>query len=256
MDIRKSKVEKNCKWSANTQKVLASFLGVSAVSMLAACVPSDVVVGADAGMIPPTSSDGSYIPSGDVVDLDETGQSSSSPSPESSSSSESRPQSSSSSINVPPLTAGIVAPESSISNEVSSSSRHVDISYPMSSGGVMYYTTSSSSVRSSSSSPLPVTSGVPMSYQPVSSSSSYKIDSLQTTAGEVYVEPESSSSSESEPLAGIPELSSSSSEPEPLPGDPIELPEPLSGDVAEPEPMSGGAFGPQQFSGDATESED
>ena len=78
---------------------------------------------------------------------------------------------------------------------------------------------------------MPPTSGVSMSYEPVSSSSSYKIDSLQTTAGEVYVEPESSSSGEPEPLAGIPELSSSSSEPEPLPGDPIELPEPLSGDV-------------------------
>lgn len=83
---------------------------------------------------------------------------------------------------------------------------------------------------------MPPTSGVSMPYEPVSSSSSYKIDSLQTTAGEVYVEPESSSSSEPVPLAGIPELSSSS-EPEPLPGDPIELPEPLSGDVAEPDPV-------------------
>lgn len=250
MDIRKSKVEKNRKWSANTQKVLASFLGVSAVSMLAACVPSDSVTGGEVDATHP-SPDPAQMMSGDVAYPESSSSISSS--------SESRPQSSSSSINVPPLTAGIVAPESSISNEVSSSSRHVDISYPMSSGGVMYYTSSSSSMRSSSSSPLPVTSGVPMSYQPVSSSSSYKIDSLQTTAGEIVPPVESSSSSinneEPPPLAGIPELSSSS-EPEPLPGDPIELPEPLSGDVAEPEPMSGGAFGPQQFSGDVTESED
>ena len=225
MDIRKSKVEKNREWSANTQKVLASFLGVSAVSMLAACdlltTSGDVTV--------PDSSDSTYIPSGDVAYPESSSSISSS--------SESRPQSSSSSINVPPLTAGIVAPESSISSEVSSSSRHVDISYPMSSGMPMNYSSSSSFTRMSSSSLMPPTSGVSMPYEPVSSSSSYKIDSLQTTAGEVYVEPESSSSGEPEPLAGIPELSSSSSEPEPLPGDPIELPEPLSGDVAEPDPV-------------------
>jgi hypothetical protein len=198
MDIRKSKVEKNREWSANTQKVLASFLGVSAVSMLAACdlltTSGDVTV--------PDSSDSTYIPSGDVVDPDEIRLSSSSPSPESSSSSSSsvsssQPRSSSSSFYYPPL-AGVI-----------------DNTYPMSSGMPMNYLSSSSFTRSSSSSLMPPTSGVSMSYEPVSSSSSYKIDSLQTTAGEVYVEPESSSSSE----------------PEPLPGDPIELPEPLSGDV-------------------------
>ena len=214
MDIRKSKVEKNREWSANTQKVLASFLGVSAVSMLAACdlltTSGDVTV--------PDSSDSTYIPSGDVADPDEIRLSSSSPSPESSSSSpssvsSSQPRSSSSSFYYPPL-AGVI-----------------DNTYPMSSGMPMNYLSSSSFTRSSSSSLMPPTSGVSMSYEPVSSSSSYKIDSLQTTAGEVYVEPESSSSGEPEPLAGIPELSSSSSEPEPLPGDPIELPEPLSGDV-------------------------
>lgn len=230
MDIRKGKVEKNRVWSANTQKVLASFLGVSAISMLAACVPSDSVTGGEVDATLP-SPDPFQVTSSDVADSESSASVSSSSvsQPQSSSSVESAGGTSSSSFYYPPL-AGVVAPETSVSRGVSSSSRHVDISYPMSSGGVMYYTTSSSSVRSSSSSPLPVTSGVPMSYQPVSSSSSYKIDSLQTTAGEVYVEPESSSSSEPEPLAGIPELSSSS-EPEPLPGDPIELPEPLSGDV-------------------------
>jgi len=216
MDIRKSKVEKNREWSANTQKVLASFLGVSAVSMLAACVPSDVVVGADAGMIPPTSSDGSYIPSGDVVDPDEIGLSSSSSYPSlESSSSQSRSSSSlgpvgvSSSSFYPPL-AGIVVPESSSSYpvdtlEITSS----EIVPPMesSSSSSPYYANSSS--------------GVPM----------------MLTSSSFVPPPQSSSSEEPGPLAGIPELSSSSSEPEPLGGDPIEPPEPLSGDVAEPDPV-------------------
>lgn len=239
MDIRKSKVEKNREWSANTQKVLASFLGVSAISMLAACVPSDSVTGGDVETAPP-SSNSAHLTSSDAVNPESSASVSSSSVPLSplSSSSVPRPSFSSSSFYYPPL-AGVI-----------------DNSYPMSSGMPMNYSSSSSFTRMSSSSLMPPTSGVSMPYEPVSSSSSYKIDSLQTTAGEVYVEPESSSSGEPEPLAGIPELSSSSSEPEPLPGDPIELPEPLSGDVAEPEPMSGGAFGPQQFSGDVTESED
>ena len=208
MDIRKSKVEKNREWSANTQKVLASFLGVSAVSMLAACVPSDVVVGADAGMIPPTSSDGSYIPSGDVVDPDETGLSSSS---QSRSSSSLGPVGVSSSSFYPPL-AGIVMPESS------SSSYPVD-TLEITSGEIVPPIESSSS----SSSPYYAnsSSGVPM----------------MLTSSSFVPPPQSSSSEEPGPLAGIPELSSSSSEPEPLGGDPIEPPEPLSGDVAEPDPV-------------------
>lgn len=233
MDIRKSKVEKNREWSANTQKVLASFLGVSAISMLAACVPSDSVTGGDVETAPP-SSNSAHLTSSDAVNPESSASVSSSsvplspfssssvPQPPLSSSSVPRPSFSSSSFYYPPL-AGVI-----------------DNSYPMSSGMPMNYSSSSSFTRMSSSSLMPPTSGVSMPYEPVSSSSSYKIDSLQTTAGEVYVEPESSSSGE----------------PEPLPGDPIELPEPLSGDVAEPEPMSGGAFGPQQFSGDVTESED
>lgn len=230
MDIRKSKVEKNREWSANTQKVLASFLGVSAVSMLAACdlltTSGDVTV--------PDSSDSTYIPSGDVADPDEIRLSSSSPSPESSSSS---PSSVSSSQPRSSSSFGPISGVSSSSFYYPPLAGVIDNSYPMSSGMPMNYSSSSSFTRMSSSSLMPPTSGVSMPYEPVSSSSSYKIDSLQTTAGEVYVEPESSSSGEPEPLAGIPELSSSSSEPEPLPGDPIELPEPLSGDVAEPDPV-------------------
>ena len=242
MDIRKGKVEKNRVWSANTQKVLASFLGVSAISMLAACVPSDSVTGGEAETTPP-SSNSAHLTSSDAVNPESSASVSSSSVPPSplSSSSVPRPSFSSSSFYHPPL-AGVI-----------------DNSYPMSSGMPMNYLSSSSFTRSSSSSLMPPTSGVSMSYEPVSSSSSYRVDSLEITAGEIVPPVESSSSSfnneDPPPLAGIPELSSSS-EPEPLPGDPIELPEPLSGDVAEPEPMSGGAFGPQQFSGDVTESED
>ena len=219
MDIRKSKVEKNREWSANTQKVLASFLGVSAVSMFAACdlltTSGDVTV--------PDSSDSTYIPSGDVVDPDEIRLSSSSPSPESSSSSpssvsSSQPRSSSSLGPVgvsssgfyPPL-AGIVMPESS------SSSYPVD-TLEITSGEIVPPVESSSS-----SSPYYAnsSSGMPM----------------MLTSSSFVAPPQSSSSEEPGPLAGIPELSSSSSEPEPLPGDLIEPPEPLSGDVAEPDPV-------------------
>jgi hypothetical protein len=200
MDIRKSKVEKNREWSANTQKVLASFLGVSAVSMLAAC---DLATSADVSV--QDSSDSAYITSGDVADPDEIRLSSSSPSPESSSSS----------------------PSSVSSSQPRSSSSFGPVS------GV------------SSSSFYPPLAGIVM---PESSSSSYPVDTLEITSGEIVPPMESSSSSslhyansssseEPGPLAGIPELSSSSSEPEPLGGDPIEPPEPLSGDVAEPDPV-------------------
>lgn len=234
MDIRKGKVERNREWSAATQKKLASMLGVSAMlsaAVLAACdlgsnTGDDAVVAPEGGIVAPEPTCGDN-PCGDFESSSSQKQT-----PESSSSSQDiapnlsssvpQPPFSSSSSYYPPL-AGVVAPETSVSSDVSSSSRHVNISYPMSSGMPMQYPNSSSSMRLSSSSLMPPTSGVSMSYEPVSSSSSYRIDSLQTTAGEVYVEPE--------PLAGIPELSSSSSEPEPLPGDPIELPEPLSGDV-------------------------
>ena len=233
MDIRKGKVEKDRVWSANTQKVLASFLGVSAISMLAACVPSDSVTGGEVDATLP-SPDPAQMMSGDVAYPESSASVSSSsvPQPPLSSSSVPRPSFSSSSFYYPPQ-AGVI-----------------DNSYPMSSGMPMNYSSSSSFTRMSSSSLMPPTSGVSMSYEPVSSSSSYRVDSLEITAGEIVPPVESSSSSfnneEPPPLAGIPELSSSSSEPEPLPGDPIEL----------PEPMSGGAFGPQQFSGDATEPED
>ena len=218
MDIRKGKVEKDCVWSANTQKVLASFLGVSAISMLAACVPSDSVTGGEVDATLP-SPDPAQMMSGDVAYPESSASVSSSsvPQPPLSSSSVPRPSFSSSSFYYPPQ-AGVI-----------------DNSYPMSSGMPMNYSSSSSFTRSSSSSLMPPTSGVSMSYEPVSSSSSYRVDSLEITAGEIVPPVESSSSSfnneEPPPLAGIPELSSSSSEPEPLSGDPIELPEPLSGDV-------------------------
>ena len=201
MDIRKSKVEKNREWSANTQKVLASFLGVSAVSMFAACdlmtTSGDVTV--------PDSSDSTYIPSGDVVDPDEIRLSSSSPSPESSSSS-------------PSL-------ESSSSQPRSSSSRG-----PV--GGI------------SSSSFYPPLAGIVM---PESSSSSYPVDSLEISSGEIVPPVESSSSSSpyyANSSSGIlvvlssssfeaPPQSSSSEEPEPLAGDPIEPPPPPLAGVIE-----------------------
>ena len=74
------------------------------------------------------------------------------------------------------------------------------------------------------------------------SSSSYKIDTLTVTSGDIYIEPESgsnidtghleSSSSVSEPL------SSSSEELEPLGGDPIEIePPPMLSGVIEDTPV-------------------
>lgn len=215
MDIRKGKVETNREWSANTQKVLASFLGVSAVSMFAAC---DLMT-TSGDVTAPDSSDSTYIPSGDVVDPDEIRLSSSSPSPESSSSvSSSQPRSSSSlgpvgvssSSFYPPL-AGIVMPESS------SSSYPVD-TLEITSGEIV-------PPMESSSSSLP--------YYANSSSGIL----VELSSSSFVTPPQSSSSEEPGPLAGIPELSSSSSELEPLPGDPIEPPEPLSGDVAEPDPV-------------------
>ncbi len=232
MDIRKCKVEKNREWSANTQKVLASFLGVSAVSMLAAC---DLATSADVSV--QDSSDSAYITSGDVADPDEIRLSSPSPSPESSSSSpssvsSSQPRSSSSfgpvsgvssSSFYPPL-AGIVMPESSSSYPVDTLEiTSGEIVPPMESS-------SSSSLHYANSS-----SGVPMML----SSSSFVAPPPEAgvPVDEFHENSSSSRSEEPGPLAGIPELSSSSSEPEPLGGDPIEPPEPLSGDVAEPDPV-------------------
>ena len=232
MDIRKSKVEKSREWSAITQKVLASFLGASAVSMFAAC---DLLTNSGDVTVP-DSSDSTYIPSGDVADPDEIRLSSSSPSPESSSSSpssvsSSQPRSSSSlgpvgvssSSFYPPL-AGIVMPESSSSYPVDTLEiTSGEIVPPMESS-------SSSSLHYANSS-----SGVPMML----SSSSFVAPPPEAgvPVDEFHENSSSSRSEEPGPLAGIPELSSSSSEPEPLGGDPIEPPEPLSGDVAEPDPV-------------------
>lgn len=214
MDIRKSKVKNNREWSANTQKVLASFLGVSAVSMLAACVPSDAVVGADVEVSPTTSSDdAAYRLAGDVAYPEKIELSSSSSEPSSS-----QPRSSSSSFIPGVMLAGIVMPESSSSYPVDTLEiTSGEIVPPMESS-------SSSSLHYANSS-----SGVPMKL----SSSSFVAPPPEAgvPVDEFHENSSSSSSEEPGPLAGIPELSSSSSEPEPLPGDPIELPEPLSGDV-------------------------
>ncbi|MBR4785358.1 MAG: hypothetical protein IK012_08935 [Fibrobacter sp.] len=83
-----------------------------------------------------------------------------------------------------------------------------------------------SGISSSSMAPRPMSSseilqpGIPLQE----SSSSYKIDTLEVTAGEVYIEPESGSNIDTGHLESSSSVAepSSSSEPEPLPGDPIE----------------------------------
>ena len=101
-----------------------------------------------------------------------------------------------------------------------------------------------SGISSNSEPPRPMSSseilqpGIPLQE----SSSSYKIDTLTVTSGDIYIEPESgsnidtghleSSSSVSEPL------SSSSEELEPLGGDPIEIePPPMLSGVIEDTPV-------------------
>lgn len=81
-------------------------------------------------------------------------------------------------------------------------------------------------ISSNSEPPRPMSSseilqpGIPLQE----SSSSYKIDTLEVTAGEVYIEPESGSNIDTGHLESSSSVAepSSSSEPEPLPGDPIE----------------------------------
>ena len=95
---------------------------------------------------------------------------------------------------------------------------------------------SSSSEKTPNSSSLEPTSGISsssMAPRPMSSSEilqpgipiqEYKIDTLEVTAGEVYIEPESGSNIDTGHLESSSSVAeqSSSSEPEPLPGDPIE----------------------------------
>ena len=205
MDIRKGKVEKNREWSAATQKKLASMLGVSAMlsaAVLAACdlganTADDVVAGPgpEGGIVAPEPTCGEN-PCGEF-------ESSSSHTPKSSSSSRDIAPNSSSSME---LLSGVSS--SSVTPRPLSS----DFGDPPSSSGVIAPFSSSSVALPplSSSADYPPLAGV----MPPLSSSSYSVDTLEITSGEI-----------------VPPLSSSSSEPEPLPGDPIELPEPLSGDV-------------------------
>ena len=179
MDISKKKVEKNREWSANTQKALVSMLGVSAVTILAAC---DTVT------------------SGDVIESD----------------------SSSSEV----VTDGM-GPIDDRGQDISSSSEKVPNSSSM--DPVAGISSSSIAPRpfSSNSEDPPITSGI---LPP--SSSSYEIDTLEVTSGEVIppeiVGPESGSNIDTGHLESSSSIaeSSSSSEPEPLSGDPIEIDDP------------------------------
>ena len=187
MNIRKGKVVKNCEWSASTQKKLASMLGVSA--MLSAVALTACDYGTTSGDVsgPEVSSSSEDLPpeSGVVEPPEPTCGEVPCDGQEPPSSSSKRLNSSSSSVKgntsggaeEPPLSAGILPPDD-------------------------LYSSSSSTQPNSSSSPV---AGI--------SSSSYEIDSLQVTSGEIAppdtLEPESGS-----PFDQSHDLSSSSSGPE------------------------------------------
>lgn len=213
MNIQKKKVERNREWSVSTQKKLASMLGVSAFlsgAVLSAC---DLGTNTTSGAVLP--------PEAGASSERESLSSSSEQATLNSSSSSER---SSSSLE-PIMTPGVVPPD--IDN-------------------------SSSSAYQPNSSDTPPIAGISSAMQdpPKMSSSSYAVDTLEVTAGEIVPPLESSSSSEFlEPESGTNidtghlDSSSSSAEPEPLPGDPIVLdPEPLSG-ILGPEPIN---FEPKQ----------
>lgn len=186
MDISKKKVEKNREWSANTQKALVSMLGVSAVTIIAACSAGDPV--SSGGDIEDADSSSSEVMTDGMGPIDDRGQ-------DFSSSTEK-------------------APNSSDSDPVAGISSSSMTPQPF----------------SSNSEDPPITSGI---LPP--SSSSYEIDTLEVTSGEVIppeiVGPESGSNIDTG------HLESSSSIAEPQSSDSIEIqpPDPLSGDVAEPE---------------------
>lgn len=182
MEIKKGKVLKDREWSPSTQKKLASMLGVSVVTVLAACTAGDPIA-----------------TGGDIEEAD-------------SSSSEQ-------------MTCGEMPCDGDIRPE------------------------SSSSEESPNSSSLDPTSGISSSSMaPRPLSSSYEIDSLEVTSGEVIppeiVGPESGSNIDTghlESSSSIAEPSSSSyqriesssttsglplSSSEAIPGDPIEIDDP------------------------------
>ncbi len=188
MDIKKSKISGNREWSPSTQKKLASMLGVSAVTVIASAAL--------------TACDTTSATSGDVAD----------------------PPTSSEQMTCGMMPCGWEYDESSSSvAESSSSQTRLSSSTPISSGIPL------PEIESSSSWPEPV-SGISSGHDgPVRvSSSSFAIDTLEVTAGEIVPPIESSSSMYIEPESGVPfdegEPSSSSvAEPEPLAGDPIEI---------------------------------
>lgn len=179
MDISKKKVEKNLAWSPSTQKKLASMLGVSAVTIIAACSAGDPVT--SGGDIEDADSSSSEVVTDGMGPIDDRGQ-------DFSSSSEK-------------------APNSSGSDPVAGISSSSMVPRPF----------------SSNFEDPPITSGI---LPP--SSSSYEIDTLEVTSGEVIppeiVGPESGSNIDTGHLESSSSVAepSSSSEPEPLSGDPIE----------------------------------
>ena len=209
MDIKKSKISGNREWSPSTQKKLASMLGVSAVTIIAACSGGDPVV--SGGDIEDADSSSSEVVTDGMGPIDDGGQdfsSSSEKAPNSSdsdpvagiSSSSMAPQPFSSNSEDPPITSGILPP--------SSSSYEIDT--------------------------LEVTSGevIPPEIVGPESGSNIDIDHLESSSS--IAEPSSSSFQQirfSSTTSGMP-LSSgevippSSSSTEQLPGDSLEVPPP------------------------------
>ena len=219
MDIKKGKVLKDRDWSLKTQKNLASMLGITAAlsisgAALTAC--NETVAGGD---IESDSSSSEVILDG-MGPIDDRGQDLSSSSMSSSSngkmSSSLEPTSGISSNSEPPR--------------------------PMSSSEILL---SGLPLPESSSSAVepPLSAGILPPQIEESSSSSYKIDTLAVTSGEVYIEPESGSNIDTghlESSSSVAEPPSSNSE-EPLPGDPIEIapvePPPILSGVIEDTPV-------------------
>lgn len=209
MDISKKKVEKNREWSANTQKALVSMLGVSAVTVIAACSAGDPVT--SGGDIEDADSSSSEVVTDGMGPIDDRGQDISSSSekvPNSSSmdpvagisSSSIAPRPFSSNSEDPPITSGILPP--------SSSSYEIDT--------------------------LEVTSGEVIPPEIVGPESGSNIDTGHLESSSSIAEPssssfqriESSSATSGLPLSSGEVIPPSSSSTEPLPGDPIEIDDP------------------------------
>jgi len=220
MDIKKGKVLKDRDWSLKTQKNLASMLGITAAlsisgAALTAC-SGDVSAPSDEDL----SSSSEVILDG-MGPIDDRGQDISSSSVSSSSSGKM-------SSSMEP-TSGISS--SGVAPRPLSSSSEILLS------GIPLQESSSSAVEP------PLSAGILPPQIEESSSSSYKIDTLAVTSGEVYIEPESGSNIDTghlESSSSVAEPPSSNSE-EPLPGDPIEIapvePPPMLSGVIEDTPV-------------------